>query len=141
MVVMVIAGVACADAYRWVDKDGNVVFSQSPPPEQQETERIRLPVTQAFTEEEPEESETVDSEESEKTKKPASIDDLDPAVRKDYCDRAKQNVELLENTDPGTAFLTEDKTIIRFSEEERAKRMKLAKKAMEAYCITDKPTE
>ncbi len=131
MVAMIITGVASADAYRWVDEKGNVVFSQQKPAGNQAAERVPLPAKQNIIEEK---ATSPEAEGSEKAKKPATVQDLDPAVRKDYCDRAKQNVELLENTKPGTAFVTEDKTIVKFSEEEWTQRLQQAKKAMDAYC-------
>lgn len=131
MVAMVAAGVASADAYRWVDDKGNVVFSQQKPAGEQAAERVPLPAKQPIIEEK---AATPEAEDAEKVKKPTTVQELDPAVRKEYCDRAKQNVELLENTEAGTAFLTEDKTIVKFNEEERAQRLQQAQKAMDAYC-------
>lgn len=130
-VAMVAAGVASADAYRWVDEKGNVVFSQKQPTGEQKSERVPLPTNQNIIEEK---ATTPEAENTKNLKKPATAQDLDPAVRKDYCDRAKQNVELLENTESGTAFVTEDKTIIKLTDEERAQRLQQAKEAMDAYC-------
>lgn len=131
LIAMVTAGVASADAYRWIDEKGNVVFSQKRPTGEQTAERVPLPAKQPPLEEE---AVTTQTEETGTAKKPATVQDLDPAVRKDYCEKAKQNVELLENSEPGAAFVTEDKTVVKFSEEERAERLEKARKAMQAYC-------
>jgi hypothetical protein len=128
---MVTAGAASADAYRWVDEKGNVVYSQQKPTGEQTAERVPLPAKQPAIEEE---GATPETKNRVKAKKPKTVQDLDPAVRKDYCDRAKQNVELLENSDPGTAFVAEDKTIVKFSDEERAQRLEKAREAVQAYC-------
>jgi hypothetical protein len=130
---MVTAGVAAADGYRWVDDEGNVVFSQSPPPGDQPAERIQLPASQSFTEE----ATTTAAETEANAAKPATPQDLDPAVRQGYCDKAKKNVELLENTEPGTPFITEDNNVVKFTEEEIAERLQQAQEAAKAYCETE----
>jgi hypothetical protein len=131
LVAMVTAGVASADAYRWVDEKGNVVYSQKRPTGEQTAERVPLPAKQPSVEEE---ATTPETKESEKTKKPTTAKELDPAVREKYCDKAKKNVELLENSKPGTAFVTEDKTLVKFDAEEIAKRLEKAREAVQAYC-------
>jgi hypothetical protein len=132
MMALATTGVATADGYRWVDDEGNVVYSQSPPPGEQQAERIQLPVSSSAMDE-PEEAAASDTE-TEDAKQPATAQDLDPAVRQGYCDKAKKNVELLKNTEPGVPFVTEDNNIVKFSDAERAQRLQQAQEAVEAYC-------
>jgi hypothetical protein len=133
---MATAGVAAADGYRWVDDEGNVVFSQTPPPGNQAAERIQLPSSQHYPETETSTETTAapDMETQESAEKPATVQDMDPAVRKEYCDKAKKNVELLEKTQPGVPFITEDNNVVRFTEEEKAERLQQAQEAAEVYC-------
>jgi hypothetical protein len=131
MIALATTGVANADGYRWVDEEGNVVYSQSPPPGAQQAERLQLPSSPVA--EEASETTTPDTE-TEEAEQPATVEDLDPAVRQGYCDKAKKNVELLKNTEPGVPFITEDNNVVKFSDAEKAQRLQQAQEAVEAYC-------
>jgi hypothetical protein len=132
MIALATTGVATADGYRWVDEEGNVVYSQSPPPGEQQAERLQLPAPSSVTQE-PAEATTSD-EETEDAEQPATVEDMDPAVRQGYCAKAKKNVELLKNTEPGVPFITEDNNVVKFSDAEKAQRLQQAQEAVEAYC-------
>ncbi len=127
--------VAMAKVYRWVDAQGNVVYSQTPPPDPDKAEELELPPAG-----EPAKTKGTEASGQKGEKRaPADfnrgrLDAMDPELRKQYCEKARKNIELLEKAEPGSAFVNEKNEIVRFSEEERAKRLDNARKAERAYC-------
>lgn len=127
--------VAEAKVYRWVDDEGNVVYSQVPPPDPAMAEEVELPAAG-----EPAASNERKAPEAKAEKEtPADYDrkkleGMDPELRKEYCEKARKNIEILEKAEPGSAFVTEKNEIVKFNEEERAKRLENARRAESAYC-------
>ncbi|HEC05426.1 MAG TPA: DUF4124 domain-containing protein [Thiolapillus brandeum] len=124
---LLLAGLAEAKVYKWVDESGKVVFSQTPPPENVPAEEVQVNAPPPATAPKEAEKETVD----EKVKgNPA----LDPELRREYCEKGRKNLEILESAKPGAGFFTEDKKLVKFTPEEKALRMKEAEAAIKAYC-------
>ncbi len=135
LVMLGVNGVGMAKVYRWVDAEGNVVYSQTPPLDQRNAEEVELP--SAGEPVPPKEEKAPGQKEGKKA--PVNYDrgkleGMDPALRKQYCEKARKNIELLEKADSESAFVTENNEIVKFSEEERAKRLENARKAERAYC-------
>ncbi len=122
-----------ADVYRWVDADGNVVYSQVPPPPGVEAERMTLEPPPAPA---PVQERGTAEQSGEKAPPPAASGKttLDPATRRAYCEKALNNLELLDNAVPGMPFVTEEGKLVRFDKEELERRRARALKAREAYC-------
>ena len=120
-----------AELYRWVDKDGNIVYSQTPPLEQKtSTEKITVdpppPATSEKTKEKPLPPEIA--------KKVEGNPALDPKLRQEYCAKGRKNLELLKKSKPGTGFVTEDKKLIKLNAEDLALKIKESEAVIRAYC-------
>jgi hypothetical protein len=134
---LIVAATSTTEAkiYRWIDANGNVAYSQVPPPDSTKAEEMKLPsaggpAVQAGKQAPEAKREGPVSADYDRKK----LEGMDPALRKKYCEKAKKNIEILEKADPGSAFVTEKNEIVRFSKEERAKRLQNARKAEKAYC-------
>ena len=127
LIFLLLASTVSAPAriYKWVDDQGQVVYSQTPRPEAQEvklpkSKKAVTPTTQV---------------------KPANVIPVKPAASRNgsgqagrYCEQAQRNLRLLRNAGPDTVFVTRDKKLVKYNEEERRKRMKIAEKAVGVYC-------
>ncbi len=123
----VLAGLAEAKVYRWVDESGKVVFSQMPPPEHIKAEEVQVNAPPPAT---PVEEKMEDGVDEKVKGNPA----LDPALRKEYCKKGRQNLKVLENAEPGMGFVTEDNKLVKFTPEEKALKIKEAQAVIKAYC-------
>ncbi len=125
--LVIIGGLAEAKVYRWVDENGKVVYSQSPPPESIEAKEIQVNAPPPAT---PVEEKTEDVVDEKVKGNPA----LDTALRKEYCEKGRQNLKVLENAEPGMGFVTEDNKLVKFTPEEKALKVKEAQAVVKAYC-------
>ncbi|WP_456379498.1 DUF4124 domain-containing protein [Thiolapillus sp.] len=125
--LVMLGGLAEAKIYRWVDESGKVVFSQTPPPEHIEGEEIQVNAPPPAT---PVEKKTEDIVDEKIKGNPA----LDTALRKEYCEKGKQNLQVLENAGPDMGFVTEDNELMKFTPEEKALKIKEAQVVIKAYC-------
>lgn len=135
IIVMGFAGALTTQAatYKWVDKDGNVHYSQRPPPDAN-YERLKIktpppgntpatPASPAATSSpatEPPAGDTV-AQEMAKNKE----------IRAKNCEAAKKNLELY------TVFKRvkkEDGSVVRLDDNERAKRIEESKAAIKEFC-------
>ncbi len=123
---LLLAGLAEARVYKWVDESGKVVFSQTPPPGQIQAEEIEVdappPATPAETQNKKVENETAGN--------PA----LDPELRKDYCEKGRKILKVLEEAGPDTVFVTEENKSMKLGPEERARKIREAQAVVKAYC-------
>jgi hypothetical protein len=133
---LILAGaVAEAKVYRWVDEDGKVVFSQTPPPESIQGEEIKVDAPPPATAPEKENAETDVGKKTDKTGKNARGNPaLDDELRQKYCETGKKNLDLLENSAPDMGFVTEDNKLLKFSPEEKALKIREAQAVIKAYC-------
>ena len=129
--LVILGGLAEAKVYRWVDESGKVVYSQTPPPENVKSEEIQVnappPATRSEQEKKQAEAAAIKPENK---GNPA----LDPGLRKQYCDKGRKNLEVLQNADPGMGFVTEDKKLIRLNADEIAVKIKESEAVIKAYC-------
>ncbi len=114
-----------ARVYKWVDEQGQIVYSQTPRPKAQEVKLPHPKTTDATLEKAVSDGKSL----------------IKPAVTKRangqggrYCEQARRNVRLLRNAGPDTVFVTRDKKLVKYNDEERLKRLKIAEKAVGAYC-------
>ncbi|WP_082030742.1 DUF4124 domain-containing protein [Thiolapillus brandeum] len=125
------SGVALAGVYRWVDENGKVVYSQTPPPESVKSEKIEVnappPATRSPQEIQEKEAASVDTGNE---GNPA----LDAELRRKYCEKGRKNLEVLQNAKPGMGFVTEDKKLIRLDADEIAVKIKESESVIKAYC-------
>lgn len=133
---LMMASMVQAGAYRWVDDAGNVIYSQTPPPDARRAEEIALPVSPPEQPSAQKEKEVAAKPEGTEYDK-AGVAGMDPAQRREFCEKARKNIELLENAGADTAFVTEEKQLVKFSEEEKAQRLERAREAETAYCIDE----
>jgi hypothetical protein len=98
---------AAAKMYRWVDSDGTVVYSQTPPPGERPAVTIAPPppppeppeVARQRLDDQLKKSDDAKKEQqkaAESTQKTAA----QSAEQEKYCDNARRNLELLENRPP-----------------------------------------
>lgn len=134
--MLAVASTVEAKVYRWLDASGNVVYSQSPPPDAGKVDELDLPGNEEGPGNDrrqggnvPEKEKTGDTGTSGQIGKP-----LDPETRKQYCEKAKKNLELLRSADEDSVFITEKQEMVHFTAEEKARRMKRAEEAAAAYC-------
>ncbi|WP_457668180.1 DUF4124 domain-containing protein [Thiolapillus sp.] len=130
-VLVVLGGLVEAKVYRWVDETGKTVYSQSPPPENIKGEEIQVSAPPPATAPEKDAGEQAVKPVDEKIKgNPA----LDPQLRKEYCEKGKKNLEVLENAGPDMGFVTEDNKLVKFTPAEKATKIKEAQAVVKAYC-------
>jgi hypothetical protein len=113
------------DVYRWVDKSGEVIYSQVPP-DGAEGEWIKVKAPPPVEKQKVEDV----SKQTEEKANPA----LDDELRKEYCEGGRQNLKVLEEAEPGQSFVTADKRLVTFSPEELEEKIKEAKAVIKAYC-------
>ncbi len=127
--LIVVSGLAKAeDVYRWVDKSGAVVYSQIPPEEDAQGEWIKVKTQPAAGKQA---AEDTPKQTEEKDKGNPALDD---ELRKEYCERGRQNLKVLEEAGPDYSFVTADKKLVKFSPEEKEEKIKEAKAVVKAYC-------
>ena len=120
-----------AGVYRWVDDQGNVVYSQTPPPDGRDAKLMAPPPPPA---EDPEaamervrsQTEALDKasqerqKQLEERKKRAQLE----AQRKANCEAARKNLETLRSRPPNTLYRTGEDEYRRFTIDELNQQMK-----------------
>jgi hypothetical protein len=148
--VTLIAGLTLATAgdtmYRWVDADGNVVYSDQPPPADARDARSlneRLPISEPDAEAESDAASIAEQEAEfqERRKQRADADAEaskeaeNAALRKKNCEQARSDLEIVTN--PPRGRLREqnaDGELVYMTEEQRQVRIAEAKDAVEQWC-------
>ena len=123
---------ASATIYKWVDKDGNVQFSQNPPPQGVSAEKLETPkpatdappplspveqARQKVQEDKQREQEAQADAAAERAAKNAAEDAAEAKQLKESCARARE--KLTVNQRPRVTQINEDGTETRLPEEER----------------------
>ena len=130
-----------AQAYRWVDDQGNTVYSQLPPPDDRTVKNITPPPPPA---ESPEEAQKkLDGEINQLNeagkkraveKQYAAKKQADVKYNRQQCDNARMNLEAISNRPPQTLFQTGDEDYRRFTPDQRAAQIKQANETIKKYC-------
>ncbi|MHB8472298.1 MAG: DUF4124 domain-containing protein [Gammaproteobacteria bacterium] len=128
---------AFATAYKWVDKDGETHYSQSPPTAVK-TEVIKAPAGPASTPATPKAATapSAKSPASESAAKPtpdAKAKAEDSAVRAENCASARKNLEVLKNA-PRVTIKDQNGLYHRLNDDERKARSTEAQKRIDEFC-------
>lgn len=141
-VALLAANTALAEKiYRWVDADGQVHFSATPPPGQQ------LPAEDLRYQKTPEqdaagatrdayykELEAKREEEAGKAAEAAGESQAAANQRAERCEQAQAIVGRLEGGNPATRYKRDDGSYARYSDEERDEKLTAAREAVETNC-------
>ena len=128
---VLLGAVAQAKVYKWVDENGKVVFSQTPPPDSIQAEEVKVDAPPPASAPKPADKAQAAEPVSKEVKGNPALDD---GLRKEYCEKGRQNLKVLEEAGPKMGFVTEDGDLVRFSPEEKALKIKEAKAIVKAYC-------
>ncbi len=127
-----------ADIYKWVDDEGRVNYTQSPPPPGIASETIRQAPEPRVTpgrpsaitqQERVEENKKEQEENAVQAEQKTQIED----IRRLNCDAATGNLAALE-LGGSRRYVTADGEYLRLTEEERQQRIEEAKQQIEKYC-------
>ncbi len=132
---------AMAGMYRWVDDQGNVVYSQQPPPDNRDVRQIAPPPPPAEKTENASQSirelqKKLDAAAQERRK---AMDEktkakAEQAQRKKRCQAARQDLKTLNERPPNTLYNMPDGQWKRLTPQERAERIKILNDAIETNC-------
>lgn len=128
---------AQAQIYKWVDKDGNTVYSQTPPESgnYQSIDAPSAPPASAATNDTAGSStDNTIQQGAEEAKKNAEVEKLsqeNQAVREQNCKAAKQNLQTFQIY---RRIKQADGTVVRLSDEERQKKIDEMKQAIKDFC-------
>ncbi|MDM8546397.1 DUF4124 domain-containing protein [Candidatus Venteria ishoeyi] len=118
--------------YQWVDAEGNMHFSQIPPPADVETQNIELESASTFAAEEAEEKNK--KSETETIEIPELTDNMTVAqVYQRNCALARKNLQQLESGDK-VAIQGDDNKIQLLKQADRSAEIERARKQAEQYC-------
>ena len=132
---------ALAGMYRWVDDNGETVYSQTPPPDGRPATSMKAPPPPAETPEQAQErldqqlQKIADAEEDQElADKETQKEQQTSEDRKHNCEAARNNLEVLENRPARTKYRKADGSVVRLNYEERLEQLEKAKAQMEKYC-------
>lgn len=138
LAALLLAGAAGAEMYKWTDADGNVHYTQTPPPDR-EADTIAPPPPPAVAPEEarakaennrkalrtPEEVEADQKQAQEEAIK------RNEETYKQNCQIARDNLQVYQSA---RRIREPDGTIVRITEEIRQQKIQEAEQAIEKYC-------
>jgi hypothetical protein len=127
---------AQAAMYKWVDKDGSIVYSEMPPPGAQNVQSIAPPPRPP---EAPAPAEKADAPTTGTGPvKPVGVNDTNVEVRRQFeevrrknCELAKQNLETYRTA---RRVLTPEQEVVVLDDATRAARIKQAEEDIATYC-------
>lgn len=130
-----------AKTYRWVDADGNVVFSQMPPPADVTADEInirqRLPEKRTDEAQQKLTDELVSDEDAKEDAELAADEqakkDREAAIRQQNCKSAQRNLEVYSGP-VVRKYKMPDGSLGRLDDNERERRIEEARAAIEEYC-------
>ncbi|WP_457667920.1 DUF4124 domain-containing protein [Thiolapillus sp.] len=132
---------ASAGMYRWVDDQGNVVYSQQPPPDNRASKNIAPPPPPA---ESPEDSleksrelnKKLDAiqEERNKARQERLKAESERKERKARCSSAQKDLKILMERPSNTLYRTGEDEWQRFTQEERSERIGKLKEVIKENC-------
>lgn len=131
----------CAEAYKWVDENGVVSYSQTPPPSGA-ADTVKIPTSPPHQEDPNEAEKSLNSlrqqledleEDRQLTKESQQKKADESAIRKQNCQAARSNLRKLDGL--GNRLLqTSDGQYLRLTEEERQSRMQTARDNIKSNC-------
>lgn len=135
--IYLVAGSAFAAMYKWVDEEGTVHYTQSPPPAGIEAETIQPPpeVDSAPALEQLQKNEAKSAEyfknQQKEAEKQAEVEKK-LAMKKKNCEMAKARLDSYVR--PRVKFVQEDGTRVRATEEERQAQIKKSEDMIKEFC-------
>jgi len=137
LAVGLMSGAAGAATYKWVDDQGNITYSQTPPPSG-DYERVSGSTRPSNTGEETMQNlrnSVADIEaQKEQARKQEDVERTiaeNEKIRQQNCEAARKNLEIYTTF---RRFRDKDGNVTRLPEEERLKRLEEAKTQIETYC-------
>jgi hypothetical protein len=127
-----------AESYKWVDEEGNVQYSQMPPPKTaEEVQKVELaPAPEPTEQPAVKNAEQPAEADPNSTSSPATAAEEMQAIKKKNCETARGEIEKL-NT-PNAQIMTEDKEnpgkFVPLSEEARKQHGEKAQAYLDAFC-------
>ncbi|WP_456380194.1 DUF4124 domain-containing protein [Thiolapillus sp.] len=133
------AGSAIAGMYRWVDDEGNVVYSQQPPPDNRDARVIAPPPppTESNSLEKTRElNKRLDAmaEERNQAKEEKRKATAEQQKREERCTAARTNLKTLNEYPPNTRYGMPDGEWKRFTPEQRTKQINMLNKIIKENC-------
>jgi hypothetical protein len=136
--LLVISTALCAQTYKWVNENGVVTYSQTPPPDRQ-AEEVKLRDTGPGNHEDPKarldrlRQKMADSaEDRELAKQQRQADKEERELKRQNCEAARTNLRHLQGL--GSRLYKMDNEYRRLSEEERQALMQKEKEHIKANC-------
>ncbi|MCK5480689.1 MAG: DUF4124 domain-containing protein, partial [Gammaproteobacteria bacterium] len=127
---------AMAEVYKWVDDEGKINYTQSPPPPGYESETIRQAPSPAVTPDTPESRlERLEEEQKdlEKDAATAKQEKENAEIRQFNCDAATRNLEVLEK-EGQRRYMTAKGELLRPTDKERQQLIDEARQQIEENC-------
>ncbi|MGH8119292.1 MAG: DUF4124 domain-containing protein [Gammaproteobacteria bacterium] len=135
--IYLLAGHAYAAMYKWVDEEGNVQYTQSPPPAGIEAETIKPPpavdsdaAIKQMHEDDKKAGELLKQREEQVDKDAQEAAKV--AMQKKNCEMAKARLE--SYTRPRIRFVQEDGSRVTATEEERQEQIKKSEDMIKEFC-------
>ncbi|MGV6826739.1 MAG: DUF4124 domain-containing protein [bacterium] len=131
-----------AETYRWVDDEGNTVYSQSPPPDDREVKSIKPPPPPPPGETERMQQRLETLQEASDTRNKAAAkaaeterkeQDAAMALKKD-CENSRKSLDILQSRPPHSTFAQPDGTYKRYNAEEWHNRINELNKFLDENC-------
>lgn len=138
--IFMTGAVAATKVYKWVDKDGNIHYSEQKPVNQEaDTLRIKehKPAPPAAeTQQAQDDSETVDDEQAAQQRAEAeqSLAAADRVNQQKLCQQAKANRDALNASVRVSRIDPETGEQVRMSDDERVKALQKAQQTIKKYC-------
>jgi len=132
-----------AEMYRWTDSDGNVVYSQSPPPDGRDSSIIAPPAAPPAGESEKARQRLQTQTEKAKAQDEARMTANEEASEKraaaaamqEQCEVARKNLEMIQSRPPNTLYSMDGgKDYRRFTPEEWDAKVKTYQDAIKKNC-------
>lgn len=120
------SGQMFAAMYKWTDEQGNVHYTQTPPPDR-EVQKILAPRP---VDTPPEANQpAADKPAAGATPRPPSEEDI--RIKKQNCETARSNLDIYQNA---PRIRNEDGSITGWTEKERAEKIKESQEQIKKYC-------
>lgn len=129
-----VTGVTTAATYKWVDEEGNVNYSQVPPPGHRKVEKIAPPPAVAPPPPTTETAKQTGEKRAEPDKgeqQPAVDTEQEAEIYKRNCEIATSNLDVYKTSN---RIKTPDGNIVRLTDEMREQKIMEAQEAIEKYC-------
>ena len=136
-----LSGSLLAKSYKWVDEEGNITYSQTPPPDNRASTEIEPPPPAAESPEKArkrldtqlQQSDTARAQKK-TTSEEAATSRQDAAQNRQNCENARTNLDTLQNTPANRRFKMESGEFRKYTEEEKDEKVREAKEQIETHC-------